>query len=233
MLTKYASIFVIIGLTMAASLSAQTASANGDDNLGLVPKPVKVERKAGFFPLTANTRILAGPGTETEAANLAQWLRTPTGLPLTAIQAPAANGGLPNTISLTLDPSLTAKLGAEGYTLSVTPQHVSIQAATTAGLFYGGMTLRQLLQPQIFSKTAVSGVAWNAPCVEISDYPRFGWRGMMLDSARHFRTKAFVEKFIDLLAMQRDRLPLREVPDHHPAEPLHLLFAQPLNFSRV
>ena len=61
----------------------------------------------------------------------------------------------------------------------------------------------QMLPPQIESKTKVEGVNWEIPCVEIKDYPRFAWRGLMLDVSRHFFTKDEVKKLLDAMALQK------------------------------
>src|SRR5581483_12443692 len=56
------------------------------------------------------------------------------------------------------------------------------------------------------SKTLVKDVKWQAPCVEIMDYPRFGWRGLMFDVSRHFFTKEQVEEYIDEMARYKFNL---------------------------
>jgi hexosaminidase len=106
------------------------------------------------------------------------------------------------TIALELekDPS---KLGDEGYTLRVTPRRILIRAKEPAGLFYGIQTLRQLLPEQVFSKTKVEGVKWKVPCVRITDYPRFCWRGLLVDPARHFIPKQDMMRFIDIMALHK------------------------------
>lgn len=78
-----------------------------------------------------------------------------------------------------------------------------ITAGSGAGLFRGIQTLRQLLPPQAFSHNRAEGVKWAIPCVRVTDYPRFGWRGMHLDVSRHFFDKEFVKKYIDILAMHK------------------------------
>jgi hexosaminidase len=94
-------------------------------------------------------------------------------------------------------------LGDEGYHLSVKPAGILITANKPAGLFYGLQTLWQLMPQEIDSKTRVSGVAWQVPLVEITDYPRFGWRGLMFDVSRHFFTVKDVEDFIDLMVQYK------------------------------
>jgi len=94
-------------------------------------------------------------------------------------------------------------LGDEGYVLSVSPSNVVIRATTSTGAFYGVQTLLQLLPPPIFSTTKVSGIAWDIPAVMIQDQPRFKWRGLMLDVARHFYSKAEVERYLDIMALHK------------------------------
>ena len=78
--------------------------------------------------------------------------------------------------------------------MEVTPKRVVILATTPTGLFHGIQTLRQLLPPAIFRKAAVPDTRWAIPCVEIVDYPRFRWRGLMLETVYHFLPKSFLLK---------------------------------------
>src|SRR6185369_17725003 len=91
----------------------------------------------------------------------------------------------------------------EGYELTVTTNSVLIRAPTTAGAFYGIQTFLQLLPPEILSGRPVSGVTWTAPCVYVQDYPRFPWRGWMLDSVRHFFNKDEVKQMIDTMTIHK------------------------------
>ena len=96
-----------------------------------------------------------------------------------------------------LNTSADKTIGSEGYTLTITSKNVIISANKPAGLFYGAQTLLQLFPKEIESKNLVKNINWEAPCVSITDYPRFGWRGLMFDVARHFFTKQQVKDFID------------------------------------
>ena len=170
------------------------------DSVEIVPRPTSVVRGQGEFELTEHTVIVASPGTESEAARLAEALRMPTGLAL-----PVKSNGFANSILLQLDNTLEPKFGGEGYRLIVTPDGVVIQAAAPAGLFYGGVTLRQLLPAEIFSAKLVSSntIRWKVPCVIVEDVPRFAWRGLLLDVARHFMPVEFVKRYIDLAALHK------------------------------
>lgn len=100
-------------------------------------------------------------------------------------------------ILLTVNKSPDNILANEGYRLKVTPALVTISANKAAGLFYGMQSFIQLLPKEVESKSRVENISWKAPAVEIMDYPRFGWRGLMFDVSRHFFTKEEVKQFID------------------------------------
>jgi len=167
----------------------------------LLPKPVKCQIRSGIFKLEKSAMLLARPGAEAEAQKLAEALRLPTGfvLPVTTNAADAA------AITLELDASLKPVVGEEGYRLSVTPNQALIRAPSEAGLFYAAVTLRQLFPPEMFSpsESSVPNGGWAIPCVIIDDFPRFSWRGLLLDPARHFLPAESLKKFVDLMAMHK------------------------------
>jgi hexosaminidase len=95
------------------------------------------------------------------------------------------------------------ELGPEAYRLTVDADGVVIEAGGEAGVFYGRQTLQQLLPPDVYRKARISAEPRRVPFVEITDSPRFRWRGAMLDVARHFLPKADVLRFLDLMAMHK------------------------------
>jgi hexosaminidase len=94
-------------------------------------------------------------------------------------------------------------LPAEGYRLRISPDDVVLDAADPAGEHYGRQTLRQLAGPDAFRAAPIHSGPSALPCGTITDYPRFGWRGCLYDVSRHFRTKAEVRRFVDLLAAHK------------------------------
>ena len=159
--------------------------------VSLIPLPAKITLSAGTFQVDANTPIVAvGPdiATKQTAAYLVGLLARTRGLSLATTQS-----SVPNAIVLQRDPSALVS-HAEGYTLDVTPQGIHITARDDAGLFYGAITLWQLLTPD-----AHRG-AVNVPALHIEDQPRFAWRGVMLDSVRHFQSVAEVESLLEQMA---------------------------------
>jgi hexosaminidase len=116
---------------------------------------------------------------------------------------PTAGERRPNTVTLT---SGGAGLGAEGYRLRVTPDgEVVIEGGGPAGVFYGVQTLRLLLPPDTL-RAAPPGArpaVLELPATEIEDAPRYAWRGVLLDVARHFFPKQWVLRLIDLAALHK------------------------------
>jgi hexosaminidase len=165
----------------------------------LIPKPVSVKTAEGVFALSADARIYVAPDTP-ELRGLGQYLadrlNPATGYGLSV--SPAAGAPAPGNLYLTTvggDPAL----GEEGYALSITPESVRLAAYQPAGLFRGLQTLRQLLPPAIESATVQPG-PWEMAAGTIRDMPRFAWRGVMLDVARHFFSVEEVKRYIDLSA---------------------------------
>jgi len=168
----------------------------------LVPAPVSISYVGGApYTLQRTTNIVVDAG-NSEAAAIAEMLgallRPPTGYPVTVVSGPST----PGAIALRLT-SGNPTLGEEGYQLTVTADSVRVVANRPAGLFHGIQTIRQLLPVDIESEMGVDRNTWTIPALATTDYPRFAWRGAMLDVARHFFTPREVEQYIDLLAMYK------------------------------
>lgn len=189
----------------AILLIAHVGKAADPSSLALVPRPLSVERGNGEFVLAQDTAILIDKDSAEAAAVaslLVERINRSTGLTLAVTPADGTTA-IRNAIRLTADKA-NASLGDEGYTLNVTPDGVVIAATNGAGLFYGTQTLLQLLPPQIFAPMKVEGItAWTMPAVRIEDRPRFRWRGLMLDVARHFFGKDEIKTFLDLMAQHK------------------------------
>ncbi|MFF0743212.1 beta-N-acetylhexosaminidase [Streptomyces sp. NPDC004111] len=167
----------------------------------LIPAPAAVDapRGGGAVRLDAETTLYAAPGTETTA----NWLRTTVG---PALGLPLAPGGADDGSALRL--VLDDTLAAEAYRLSVDgTRGIELRGGSGAGVFWAAQTLRQLLGAEAFRSAPVGhgedGGGWNVPAQVIEDAPRFGWRGLMLDVARHFMPKHDVLRYLDLLAAHK------------------------------
>lgn len=190
-------IAVLIFLSFTATIFAASTNA-----LAIIPLPQKMDLRDGAFQVTAGTRVFADSASRATAKFLADGLRPSTGYPLKVntkyFGSAAISGGI-----LLMTKNADTNLGLEGYELTVATNSIVIRAPTQAGLFYGVQTLFQLLPPEIFSTNKVKDVAWQIPCVQIEDWPRFQWRGFMLDVSRHFFNKPEVETFLDAMAMHK------------------------------
>jgi hexosaminidase len=150
----------------------------------IIPAPAEYQAGTGFFVLNdpkGVTVIAAQP--EVQAAATALRNGKPGGATLLPAGKPGARA-----ITLRIEPALENKTGKEGYQLEVTSSNVLLRAAAPAGLFYGVQSLLQM---------AENG---KIPACNITDFPRFGWRGLMLDVSRHFFPKEDVKKYIDQMA---------------------------------
>ncbi len=163
----------------------------------LIPQPVSLTMATGTFTLPKNISILVPPQqaeVKNVAAMLGKKLGNVTGYSVITKESVAP---APNSIRLVIDNREEKSLGKEGYRLAVTPAGVTITAVSAAGIFYGTQTMLQLLPPDIESQKMVKRSSWSMPAVQVMDYPRFAWRGLMFDVSRHFFNKAQVKEFID------------------------------------
>ena len=162
--------------------------------IAIIPEPVSLMKKAGQFTLPENVSIQASKneGLKQSIAFLSERIKTATGKFVSTVST--ANHP---TIKLILNTQNDAQLGTEGYKLNVNPTQIIITANQPAGIFWGVQSLIQLFPVAIESKELVENVKWKLPCVDVVDYPKLGWRGLMFDVARHFFTKEEVKQFID------------------------------------
>jgi hexosaminidase len=159
---------------------------------GVIPLPVSIVLGAGWFEVSSATTIEAARGDDAvqAARYLAQlWKRSNKLVLPIAAQAATAPGG--SVIRFQEVPGFAP----EAYRLEVAPNRVTVSASTSAGLFYGAVTLWQLLPAGI--------TAGRIPAQAIVDEPRYVWRGLLLDSSRHFQSPAFVRSMIDWMAWHK------------------------------
>ncbi|MEU8027351.1 beta-N-acetylhexosaminidase [Streptomyces sp. NPDC049099] len=163
----------------------------------LIPAPRAIEgpMRCGVL-LDHETTLWAAPGTQTTE----RWLRSTLGAALGLPLRPGPEDAR-GCVRLLLDDSLEA----EAYRLSVVAgRGVEIRGGDPAGVFWGAQTLRQLLGPEAFRRAPVRpGRTVGIPHQTIEDAPRFRWRGLLLDVARHFMPKDGVLRYLDLMAAHK------------------------------
>jgi hexosaminidase len=163
----------------------------------LVPQPALVEPKPGMFRLRDGAALIVDSRNAEAAAiakRFADLLAQTRGIRLDV--RPFGSRAGRDAIVFSLDARAENVPSGEGYDLAVDPQRILLIAREPRGLFYGSVTLWQLL-----TADAAKVARLDVPQVHIADHPRFAWRGAMLDSARHFQSPEFVKRFIDQLAL--------------------------------
>ncbi|MFG2782331.1 beta-N-acetylhexosaminidase [Streptomyces prunicolor] len=164
----------------------------------LIPVPGHVVDASGAVRLSVRSQLYAGDGTE----GVGNWLRTvlqqATGLSLR--EGRELDDACDDGIGLQLDPAL----GPEEYRLVSDSNGIFIEGGSSAGVFWGAQTLRQLLGPDAYRRAPLDrDRTWAVPHLTIQDSPRFHWRGLMLDVARHFMPKEGVLRYLDLMAAHK------------------------------
>ena len=152
------------------------------DNSTIIPKPVKITSNEGIFNLSSHTKIEYDSCFYNEALFLEKVI-------------PIKTGGTKNSITLKKN-DLLAK---EEYYLKIKKEGITLEASGPEGQMHAIQSLRQLIPIDYKDRLL------NIPikCVEIHDYPRFKWRGLLLDCCRHFIEKDFIKRYIDLLAYHK------------------------------
>ncbi len=177
---------------LALLLALASSSVLAAQPLPLIPRPAHIERADGRFPLAGDTPLFVAAD-DAAARDAADFLLAA----LQAVDGPRlhlthAHGRQP-MIRLLRDPH--ADTAAEGYRLDIAPDGVRLSARGRSGLVHGAATLFQLL-------TRGEQVR-DLPALHIQDAPRFGWRGLLLDSARHLQSPAEIRRLIDQMALHK------------------------------
>ncbi len=186
-------------LALTAILGQMACTPTDLSKENIIPKPVSIVPTGDSFDLTDQTDIYV-QGESAELLQIGQYLAdklnpsTSLGIEVkTTSEAP-----VPGNILLALSDNDT-ELGDEGYELTITDKSVNLTANKPAGLFHGIQTIRQLLPPKVELSSVQKG-PWKIATGTIRDYPVYGYRGAMLDVARHFFGVEDVKNYIDQLA---------------------------------
>jgi hexosaminidase len=163
----------------------------------IIPEPVSVSLQNGAFVLNDETDVITDSKSADIASLLAQMLNESFGFHFVAKKENVSAQA--NAIALQINNKSDPSLGNEGYNIQIAPKKIILSANTAHGLFYGIQTLMQLL-PASNSHAQTKNISLKIPSAVITDYPRFGYRGMMLDVSRHFFSKDFIKKYIDEMA---------------------------------
>ena len=183
------SLALVVSFLFLACNNPNKYHLNATSDYQIIPQPVSLEMQSGRFSVNSSTKVSAASDLENEGEYLADMFSHITN---STIKFETGSSG---NIELKLDDTIE---NDEGYEVSVSYDKIVISGKTAKGVFYGIQTLRQLMPASIAPQTDVS-----IPAVTIKDNPRFAYRGMHLDVARHMFPVAFIKKYIDLIAMHK------------------------------
>jgi hexosaminidase len=193
-------LFLFVSFLCIYSCQPGKRIANQEENqYNIIPQPASLKKSKGQFVLDENTTIIIDQTNNRILKVVNSFIDKvdkSTGNKLFFQKAPGGK----NTITFELDQTITNE---EAYTLSVTSDRIEVKAKNPVGLFYAIQTLRQLLPNDIEKNNINTNAVWAIPNVEISDSPRFIYRGMHLDVSRHFFDVKTVKEFIDQLAYHK------------------------------
>ncbi|MFY8036195.1 MAG: beta-N-acetylhexosaminidase [Cyclobacteriaceae bacterium] len=185
-------------ITVGLLISCGRSDDSSLQSSSIIPLPAEIKSGSGNFELVNNTVIYI-PQPNEEWKNISGYL---IGLlqPATGFQFSVQNGmGEKGICFQSIDEK---ELGAEGYRITINEEVITIASNQPQGAFRAIQTLRQLLPATIESNT-VQNSFWKIPTGSIRDFPRYGYRGAMLDVARHFFSVEEVKRYIDLIALYK------------------------------
>lgn len=193
------SIILLCMLWTALSVNGQKVLQTGNSySTCVIPIPLRTIVQKGTFEINKHTKIYADAEALPAADFFAKILRISTGFEL-----PVTSGKRPNKGIYFIRENMVDDLGKEGYHLNISPNRMIVSAPYPAGLLYGAQTLRQLLPTPVESTEQVRGIDWKIQCMEITDTPRFAWRGYMQDVSRTFYSVDVIKKYIDVMSLYK------------------------------
>lgn len=188
-------IFVILLIIMITNCSSPEMKSLAEVP-GIIPLPVSMQVLSGQFFLTPETNLVYPAGNE-EIKKIAEYLNQLV-FKSAGFQLKLSDSDKQEKKSIQLLTGEFPDIGKEGYILKSSRKGVQISANEPNGLFYGVITLWQL-----FPTGSVTGNKIPIPAVQITDMPRFPWRGAHLDVGRHFFNVDFIKKYIDIIALHK------------------------------
>lgn len=192
-------IFVALGL-MCLSLSLMAKSVK---DIQIIPQPSSVKVLKGSFNAAGKSFFCDPKFGELAKLNIdrfANRLSLVSGKMSTTSVGVANMNFVPNEGFVFIK---DANIAHEGYELLVTKKSVVVKASDENGVIYAIETIKQLLPTDIYRKEQVKDVKYSIPCVDIKDAPRFAYRGMLLDCARHYFSVQEIKRFLDMLAVHK------------------------------
>ena len=177
----------------------QINGENLENKYNIIPQPQKIIERNGSFTINSQTIIITDNSKEfIKIVNqFIERFKNVAGINLKLTYD--NNKKINNAIYFLKKEGM----GLEEYYLDINKDHIIIESSYPNGAFYALQTLYQLLPKQIFGNQQFNKIKWEVPAVEISDFPRFSYRGMHLDVTSHFMPAEFIKRYLDLMAIHK------------------------------
>lgn len=193
-------------LTTLAAMFCICGQAKPETELNIIPQPKSVSIAKGCFKVRGagiNYDSSIDANAVKAIGKLSEDLYIATGKPSSIATAIGVGKDTPISRLKGIYFFKDETLGAEAYTIEVAAKAVKIKASDANGFLYAISTLKQIMPDEIFAGKTATGVKWTIPCCNIQDEPRFTYRGLMLDCARHFYSVEQVKRYIDVAALYK------------------------------
>ena len=191
-MSKHISRYIVLVLIFPLFFGCSTEKKKKEKDMNIIPKPVSQKQLKSEFILGGETKIISESSELKQSADFLQnYIAEKYGLQTEVSEETADE----NYILLSVTDTMQNK---EGYRLQVMDSGIEITGASGDGVFYGIQTFLQLLPAKSRQKEQIAVQA-----ADITDYPRFEWRGMHLDVCRHFFSVDFIKKMLDVMAMHK------------------------------
>ena len=190
--------FLVVAFSalIAACQTPKEAKVFTESDIKIIPKPAHLQLQQGVFEFNDDTQLVISNASQKDATSiLLDKFKNAAGWTLEVSEKAPKN----NFVAFIVD----EKLNDEAYQLDVNSDNITIKSKSYSGFLYGIESIRQLLPTDIESKSVVRNAEWVIPNLTIKDEPRFKWRGLHLDVARHFFKKEYIKQTIDMLAMHK------------------------------
>ncbi len=192
----------VLGVCLLSLSIISCKQQNAPNTYSVIPYPNSLVPEEGSFVFNKKAKMICtlslDSASQEVVRNFSALLNNVAGLKTECIVE--EEKGEKNIVFFDLDTSIAN----EGYSLDIDPSKIIIKASSAAGFYYAVQSLKQLLPIAVYGdKESDSVEKWEVPCVHIDDAPRFSYRGMHLDVARHFFSVDEVKRYIDLLAMHK------------------------------
>ncbi len=187
---------IIFGVILVLSISRVMAT-----NFNIIPYPQHLIPQKGKFAFKKQTNIIydaENPELKKLVEQFSNQIELVSSFKLKKADRESA---ISNNIVFKL--STDKSENTEAYQLNVSAKNITIEASTPNGIFYGLQTLYQMMPPEIYGKTKAKSTKWIVPAAEITDKPRFSYRGLHLDVCRHYFPLEFIKKYIDAMAIHK------------------------------